>query len=339
MTRAVEHIERDIAALEQSVTAIAQDLHMTYGHYLLDLGQAVKRQLVLAAYHICTQGYPDRFLNLSLNQRQELQQALRQLAHHAQAQLTNQLKPFGEFDPMAQDELEDEESAEDEMEDEDLSAEELSEKLSEELSEELSAEELLNEVGWIERQRIADEISATLLVQSDRQSENSSDSWATTAVPGQSEASSTEPTADPRWVMAWQESLEKGVTAVLHTLSYAANRLLQESDILPAKLPDPILEVAAKAGVEATSGPPNLLNLLVEADSDRKAESKMTHIMTIRLRLSEIEFADPTLGAWRSKIRGLLARLGQLGRDYQKKHREKAIATAEATWRSTWFEE
>jgi hypothetical protein len=320
MTRAVEQIEHEIAGLERSIAAIAQDLHTTYSHYLTDLSQAVKRQLVLAAYYICTQGYPDQFLSLSLSQRQELQRALKQLATHAQTQLLSQLKSLDEFDPDIEDEfLEDD--AEDESAEDELPEESQEEALDEEIS-------------------LTDELSESLFFEADRSSTgNSSQSTLNLTDDSHEEPKVADLASDPDLVMDWQESLEKGISAVLHTFSYTANRLLQKTNVLPAKLPDPILEVAAKAGSEIASGTPNVLNLLIEAEGDREEEAKITHIMTIRLRLSEIEFADATLGAWRSKLRGLLARLNQLERDYQKKHQEKTIASAEAAWRSIWFDE
>ncbi|MDP5338264.1 MAG: hypothetical protein NWQ28_06775, partial [Nodularia sp. (in: cyanobacteria)] len=77
MARAIELIERDIAALQEAIRAIAAELHNAYASYLTTLGQAVRKQLILASYHLCTQGYPENFLKLSLNQRQKLQQGIR----------------------------------------------------------------------------------------------------------------------------------------------------------------------------------------------------------------------------------------------------------------------
>ncbi|MEB3211378.1 MAG: hypothetical protein VKL39_08480, partial [Leptolyngbyaceae bacterium] len=89
MTRAVTHIEQDIEDLEQEVVAIAQELQETYGEYLEVLSEAVKQQVVLTTYHLCTQGYPQRFLKLSLSQRQKLQQNLQSLAKHVYHDLLN----------------------------------------------------------------------------------------------------------------------------------------------------------------------------------------------------------------------------------------------------------
>ncbi|QYO65105.1 hypothetical protein [Leptolyngbya sp. 7M] len=94
MVRAVKQIERELAALDQTVAAIAQAFHTTYQQYLAALGKATRQQLVLAGYHICTHAYPDQFLELSLNQRQELQQTLQQLAKQGQTELLECLKPI-----------------------------------------------------------------------------------------------------------------------------------------------------------------------------------------------------------------------------------------------------
>lgn len=92
MARAIEQIERDIAALSEAVKAIAAELDSVYTSYLIALGQAVRAQLILASYQICTQGYPKQFLSLSVSQRQQLQQAISKLGKNAAEQLINQLK-------------------------------------------------------------------------------------------------------------------------------------------------------------------------------------------------------------------------------------------------------
>ncbi|WP_375473684.1 hypothetical protein [uncultured Nostoc sp.] len=92
MARAIERIEQDIAALQEAIGAIAIELQSAYASYLNTLGLAVRKQLILASYHLCTQGYPENFLHLSLNQRQQLQQATRKLGQLAAEQLLIYLK-------------------------------------------------------------------------------------------------------------------------------------------------------------------------------------------------------------------------------------------------------
>ncbi|OLP19449.1 hypothetical protein BST81_05330 [Leptolyngbya sp. 'hensonii'] len=87
MVRAIEHIEQEITILEGAIVTLGEDLRLTYDDYLKILGQTVRRQLVMAAYYLCTQEFPERFLEMPLSQRQDLQDALKQLAKQIQAQL------------------------------------------------------------------------------------------------------------------------------------------------------------------------------------------------------------------------------------------------------------
>ncbi|HEY9762423.1 MAG TPA: hypothetical protein V6D07_07855 [Trichocoleus sp.] len=73
-----------------------------------------------------------------------------------------------------------------------------------------------------------------------------------------------------------------------------------------------------------------------EGDEDSR---NATHLVAIHLRLSDIEFADPQSSLWRSKLREALGKLKQLGRQYQKKQEERAIAEAELAWRSIWYDD
>jgi len=87
MVEVSEQIEQDISALKEAVAAIAQEVYSLYANYLAALGQAVQQQLILASFHLCTQAYPEAFLSLPLQQKQELQQALQYLGQEAQQQI------------------------------------------------------------------------------------------------------------------------------------------------------------------------------------------------------------------------------------------------------------
>lgn len=93
MVRAIERIEKDIIALKEATRAIAQQLNLAYARYINTLGLALQKQLILASYYLCTQGYPDEFLNLSLKQRQKLQQGIRQLSQQAAQELISYIQP------------------------------------------------------------------------------------------------------------------------------------------------------------------------------------------------------------------------------------------------------
>lgn len=91
MAGTIERIERDLAALGEANSALAAELRSTYSSYLTSLGQTVHRAVILASYHICTQGYAECFLKLSFSQRQQLQKALLKVARQAQEQLLSYL--------------------------------------------------------------------------------------------------------------------------------------------------------------------------------------------------------------------------------------------------------
>jgi hypothetical protein len=62
----------------------------------------------------------------------------------------------------------------------------------------------------------------------------------------------------------------------------------------------------------------------------------LPELAAISLRLSEVEFTDPTVSAWRSRLRQKLGELKTLGIRYKKTQRSLETAKAEDAWRSSW---
>ncbi|ARV62508.1 primosomal protein [Nostocales cyanobacterium HT-58-2] len=308
MAKAIERIERDLLALEEAIGAIAKELQSAYANYLTALGQTVRKQLTLATYHLCTQGYPEDFLSLSLNQRQQLQQATRKLGQQTAEQLQALLKNEQE----QQEEIVTDEAQEEEPEDQ----------AEEEKNEEIT------EVGETY------ELSTPA-------SPNSSAVFSLSSL---HPVSSSLNMSNPAELAKWQQNIERATQQKLKIVSRKANLLLQKAGILPKKLPEQILEAAAAAASEASAevmpGPPNLLNLVIEIENEQQSEdSGLTQIMAINLRLGEIEFADATLSSHRKQIRSLLVQLSRIGQEYQKKQRERSVAQAEAAWRAIWSDD
>lgn len=272
MARAVEQIEREIAVLEEAVSAIAAELKSAYARYLKTLGQAVRQHLILATYQLCTQGYPKPFIELSFSQRQQLQQAIRKLGQNTANELLTLLET-----------TEEEEEEEEELEITDLEIDENEEDIS---------------------------------------------------YPHPS---------NPQRLAQWQQNLEEEIADSLKTVSREANLLLQQTGIVPNKLTPPLLEAAAtasEASAEMVTGPPNILNLLVEAENPEQPEdSDVTQIIAINLRLTEIEFADVSVRTFRNQIRNIEAKARSLSKEYQKKQQERVVAEAEAAWRASWFDD
>jgi hypothetical protein len=141
--------------------------------------------------------------------------------------------------------------------------------------------------------------------------------------------------------MQWQKQLEAAIAQTLENLSQKTNRLLQQAGILPSHLSTSLLEAAKnEAPTEAIDGSPNLLNFLVEnSNPPELSESTMLQIVALNLRVSDIEFNDPRVMSERNQIRQLLSRLNSIGREYQKKQRERLTVEAEAAWRRSWDRE
>lgn len=141
----------------------------------------------------------------------------------------------------------------------------------------------------------------------------------------------------------WQEQLERSILKTLKTASSAANQYLQDAEILQKRIPQAVLEVAAKTDGNDPNAP-NLLNVLVSASeksgnpevTPAAALSALMQTIAVNLRLNEIEFNDIPLMNLRNKIRELRKQFQLLARDYQKKQREQSVIEARHAWKSTW---
>lgn len=143
----------------------------------------------------------------------------------------------------------------------------------------------------------------------------------------------------------WQEQIERSINKTIKAASNHANRLLQEAEILPKRIPQAVLDAAAKEGNDSSAAN-NLLNVLVsaseksgDAETPPPAITALMHIVAVNLRLSEIEFNDPALSNWRGKLRELKQQFQAMAKDYQKKRREQSVAEAQLAWKSTWIKD
>ena len=394
MARAIERIEKDIKALEEAASGIANSLQDSYTNYFAALGKAVRQQLILATYHLCTQGYPQIFLRLSLNQRQKLQQSIRNLGTQTAEQLSKYTKPGAEPAPNSEDTLILHDTTQQKPADvKEADAREIDtayatddkdeRKNQQENSSEaipLSFIELLASEGSpfdmedmedmedmdMEDMDIEDmeDMEDMEEFDDDEDTDDSEEEESAQSQPEKkSEAKKTIPrfskipifplinpvplrfsdinASNPMEINRWVQSLEISTQFALKKLSREANLLLQKSDILPKKLPEPVIEAAATVSeaADVMPGPPNVLSVVIEVESEKKGDSGLTQIMAVNLRLPEIEFADSQVSVTRKQLRILHGQLHKLRRDYFKKQRELAVAQAEAAWRASWFDD
>ncbi|NEO01633.1 MAG: hypothetical protein F6K50_41490 [Moorea sp. SIO3I7] len=297
----MNRIDQELATLEEAIIHLAQEFQTTYSNYLTFLGQCVGQQLIMAAYRICTQGYPESFLNLSVNSKQQLQQSLRKLAQETQQQLPSLLEQWQESRSATTDDS--------------------NHDLDHDQSHDPSHDSENSEMS----------------------SSTEDSSWFKAPT---EPSPAAELTSNPRnsieKLEQWLKHLDSGITKTIQDVSVEANRLLHKCSIIPDKFPQEILEAAVKVEASAveTAESPNIIKIMMETKGDRETdESRLTRIIAIKLRLSEIEFAEPNLTPGRNKIRDLLAKMSQLKREYYKKQRQKAVAQAEAAWRASWFDD
>lgn len=87
MTKSIKQLNDNLIALDDRVKDLANNLQDLYQDYLPYLIEVVPRQLMVATYQLCTQKYPDAFLNLSYSQRTKLQERIKSLAREFPHQL------------------------------------------------------------------------------------------------------------------------------------------------------------------------------------------------------------------------------------------------------------
>lgn len=376
MARSLDQISTDLAKLETATEEIDQDLQAVYQEYFTVLGQAVKRQLILAAYHLCTQAYPEDFVALTVAQREKLQAHLRQIATQGQTQIL-QLGKVTDFQELAT-RLEAAVAAK-------FSA----------LESELDSDSTDDEPAALAPAEDAEAATTTTIDLSEvADAMMASEDFSTEAATPDPEAAAAEPDTETKMAEAATRAaarlkrlgsslslfsilgadpltpvslakrhvlLERHLRAVLQTLSGTVNYLFKQSGILP-DLPEMVIAAATEAeGSESGPSTPNLVSVLVEmgnrpdVDPDVEAEADvelddddfeeddadrdLTYLVALNLRLADIEFADHHVALWRSRLQETLKQLKRLGSRYQKLQQEKAQAEAEHAWRATWFED
>lgn len=104
MARAIQQIKQDLTTLDETVAHFAVELRKLYRKYLESLSEATRKQLVLASYQLCTQVYPEAFLNLSVGDREKLQDFFKRLGKSFESQLVEIWENPVDFDEFAQTE-------------------------------------------------------------------------------------------------------------------------------------------------------------------------------------------------------------------------------------------
>ena len=340
MTKSIQQIKQELDNIESAVAETSEELLEQYRNYVELLSQSVKQQLISAGYQICTQFYPQSFLDLSLSNKQDLQQALRQTSIEIQPALLaiiqeRELEPEpNELNLMAKlienlpkAKKRTKTKQEPKAEDSD----------SEDSVEEINLESVKAELGKLENIEFI-EIDAAIDDDSER-------SFLETALPDPPKQQVD--FKNPEHLILWYKQTERKIKKTLDDTSRKANKFLQKSKIIPDRIPNQIIDVAMQTDVGKSGknsrnpNTPNILHLTIESDSDKKSKTpkKTANISLLRLRLAEIEFIDPILNAKRGQIRNLMGKISKLNSKYKAVQHQIAIAEARAAWRSSWYED
>lgn len=336
MGRSINQIQQELEAIEEKVIELGEELQTLYDRYIDCLSNSVQKQLILAGYQLCTQIYPEAFVEMSLAQRQKLQQSFRQLGKEIEPLLAQ--KPTAEEISQEQIDLNliaqmlkdlplgasentsNRESATSDNEEE-LSLDEDNEESTATIAvEEDLVRGAIQEIDLEKLQNIANtELNVTQISEIDL--------------------------SNPHHLLLWQKRIETKIRKTLEDTSIRANKCLQKFDIVPRHLPSKVIDVALKAQKGNSGGKlrsiPNILNLVVETDKEQKKKSQVnaTQISLLRLHLSEIEFTDAAVSGKRNEIRTLVKKVQKLESLYKQKKHEYIKAEADAAWRSSWYED
>jgi hypothetical protein len=331
MTKSIQQIKQNLSNLETTATKIAVELGQSYQSYLDLLSQSLKQQLILASYQICTQFYPQEFLNLSLNNKQHLQQVIRHIGIELKPTLY-QILEQKELDP--------------EPRELNLMAELIKNLPKPKRKKEAQDEENLTETE-IDFETIKAELGNNIeLIAIDASSEDESE---LEELNSQTPIKQTINVQNPEHLILWHKQIERKIKKTLDSTSKKINKCLQDSGLIPDRIPSKIIDVAIQTDAGNKGGrnnrklpnAPHILHLAIETEQNQKSKSSqdIAQISLLRLRLAEIEFTDPILNAQRGQIQNLLNQINKLNSQYQITKHEITVAEAQAAWRSSWYED
>ncbi len=98
MAATLEQLHQELGVLKQKTAEIAQNLRQILAEYLRVLGQSAHKQLIMSGFHLCTEVYPDGFLQLSVPARESLQHKIRELGRQLVASLLDVQRPLQELE-------------------------------------------------------------------------------------------------------------------------------------------------------------------------------------------------------------------------------------------------
>ncbi|WP_342597125.1 hypothetical protein VKI21_17915 [Cyanobacterium aponinum UTEX 3222] len=302
MTRSIKQLRNDLGILNVKIKDLATELQSLYQDYFPQLIAVVKRQLILAAYQVCTQKYPSAFLALSYQNKVNLQKHIKDLHSFFPKDLYGKISEIEIIDNIFLHNLK---------------------------SGILAFVPYQNDVTLLteSKENETETFDKDNILEGNHQNDSllKDDNLLEIC---------------PENLIQLQVEVDDAIEECLIKLSHQVNKYLQEIGILPKNIPAKILEVALQAeeNTSLISGAPNLLSLLIEKD-DKSEDMNITPVVALCLRINEIEFNDPLLNQNRQKISRIFQSLNNLDDEYQNKYQQYQIALAESAWRSSWIDD
>ncbi len=358
MSKSIQQIQQELTATEAAVTDLGRELEAAYQEYLDLLSKTVKKQLLLSSYYICTQIYPESFLNLNFDRREKVQQSLRQVSRvisvlfyqyileiFRSVRSTNTPQTSVSPTPVAQTPPNPQSSPSEASQDRSSSGNDAPKVNTIEEISNLNLEERANlqkdrdnpDIITVKykNNKIDNLVSISTLI-----NDNSPEILNNLKETFREKILLIN---NPEDLLRLHKRIEQGISKSLEILSLETNQRLQQAGIIPQKVPPQFLEIPIHSGEAGTpvNGLPHLLELTIEIGNSNSQDSEnkiVTKIVLLRLKISELEFIDFNLGKERDRIRNLISEINRLRHLYSKLKKEYLIVRAEAAWRSSWHE-
>jgi hypothetical protein len=359
MSKSIQQIEQELTATEKAVIDIGKELEEAYRVYLKLLSETTKKQFLLGSYYICTQIYPESFLNLNKKKQEIIQQTLIQIGKIIEVLFYQYiLEIFKLYRSNAASNTssvsETKQAATEPLVEESLASKPSDNRnLTQDNPDRGNSEETVN-ASRLERDKNNPDIIKLNLPNSNNINnlvsiaaliENSDQSAETLNNFKETFQETLQIISSPEDLLRCHKQIEQAINKSLEILSLEANKKLQQAGILSQKVPAQLLEIPLLSGDAGTPvrGLPHLLELNIEmgnsSNNSKDAENKIfAKIILLRLKIAEIEFIDFNLAKERERIRKLIVELDRLRHLYSHLKKEYLIARAERDWRSIWYE-
>jgi hypothetical protein len=94
MARSIEQVGHDLIQLKTTSGEVGRELTAVYRSYFSHLATALRQQSIQSCYHLCTNCYPDAFLQLNYNQRSQLLKTLQRVIGNVTVRLISIIDPI-----------------------------------------------------------------------------------------------------------------------------------------------------------------------------------------------------------------------------------------------------